>query len=235
MSRFAPTINHAHCRMISMWAMGLALVTSIGCASIKESDTARTGLEQLLISSAVDRSLNKVDFRPISGAKVFIKPELLDCVDKNYVLLSLKARLLKNDNVLVDKAEDADVILEIASGGVGTDRTDLFLGTPDINLGMMGAVPKTSFYERKRAMGTAKLILVATDNKSKQPVINEGFALARSDHQHWSMLGVGPVTSGQVVKELETSTGESETIMSGESLRPFNNIARRGNAEEKTR
>lgn len=227
--------NGPYYKTMLIWAIGLAAVVHSGCASIKESDTARTGLEQLLISSAVDRSLNKVDFKPIAGAKVFIKPELLDCVDKNYVLLSLKARLLHNDNVLVDKAEDAEVILEVASGGVGTDRTDLFVGTPDINLGMMGAIPKTSVYERKRAMGTAKLILVATDTKSKQAVINEGFALARSDHQHWSMLGVGPVASGQVVKELESSTGESETIMSGESLRSFGNIARRGDSNEKTR
>jgi hypothetical protein len=215
-----------------VWAMGLAAFTSGGCASIKESDTARTGLEQLLISSAVDRSLSKVDLKPIAGAKVFVKPDLLDCVDKNYVLLSLKARLLKNDNVLVDKPEDAEVVLEIASGGVGTDRTDLFVGTPEVNLGMMGGLPKTSVYERKRAMGTAKLILVATDTKSKQPVINEGFALARSDHQHWSMLGVGPVTSGQVVKELETSTGQSETIISGETFGPIGNIARRGSDKE---
>lgn len=185
----------------------------IGCASMKESDTARTGLEQLLISSAVDQSLNKVNFAPVSGAKVFLKTDYLDSVDKNYVILSLRSRLLNNNCTLVDKAEDAEVCVEIASGGIGTDRTDLLVGSPEVPLGLMGSIPKINVYERKKAMGTAKLILIATDTKTKQPIINSGFTLARSDHQHWTALGAGPVLSGSVAQQLETHTGHSENII----------------------
>ncbi len=186
--------------------------TISGCATVKESDTARTGIEQLLISSAVDRSLDRVDLRPISGAKVFVKTDYLDCVDKNYVIVGLHSRLLANQCVLVDKAEDSEVVLEVASGGVGTDRTDLTVGTPEVPLGLMGSVPKLTVYERKRAMGTAKLVVVATDTKTKQTVINSGYALARSDHQFWSALGSGPVMSGSVVRQLEEHTGQSESL-----------------------
>lgn len=180
---------------------------------MKESDTARTGLEQLLISNAVDKSLAKVDFRPVSGAKVFLKTDLLDCVDKNYVLLSMRSKLLANHCSLVDKAEDAEIVMEVASGGVGTDRTEMVVGTPEIPLGLMGSVPKVNFYERKKAMGTAKLAIIATDAKTKQPVINSGFALARSDHQHWSVMGSGPVLSGSVANQLKEHTGTSESMM----------------------
>ena len=184
-----------------------------GCASMKESDTARTGLEQLLISSAVDDSLNKVDFTAVSGAKVFLKADYLESVDKNYVLMSIRSRLLSHDCTLVDKADEADVCMEVASGGIGTDRTELVVGTPEIPLGMMGGIPKISVYERKRAMGTAKLCIIATDTKSKRPVINSGYSLARSDHQHWSAFGAGPVLSGSVAKQLETHTGHSESMI----------------------
>jgi hypothetical protein len=179
-----------------------------GCATMKQSDTSRTGLEQLLISNAIDQSLQKVDFRPIAGAKVHLKTDLLDCVDKNYAILSMKGKLLANQCTLVDKPEDADVQLEIASGGVGTDRTELVVGTPEIPLGLMGSVPKVNFYERNKAMGTAKLAIVATDVKSKQPVIVTGSSLARSDHQHWSALGMGPVLSGSVADQLQKNTGQ---------------------------
>jgi hypothetical protein len=197
------------------WAIfgGLIALLFTGCASMKESDTSRTGLEQLLISSAVDESLNKVDFRPISGAKVFVKSDYLEAVDKNYVLLSIRSRLLSNDCLLVDKVDDADVCLEVASGGIGTDRTELTVGTPAISLGPMGSIPKLSVYERKRAMGTAKLAILATDTKSKLPVINTGYTLARSDHQHWTMMGAGPVLSGSVANQLEKHTGRSESLM----------------------
>jgi len=69
---------------------------------MKQSDTSRTGLEQLLISNAVDQSLAKVDFRPISEAKVVIKSDLLDCVDKNYIILATKSKLLANKCTIVD-------------------------------------------------------------------------------------------------------------------------------------
>jgi hypothetical protein len=185
----------------------------VGCASMKESDTSRTGLEQLLISNAVDQSLAKVDFRPVSGAKVHLKTDLLDCVDKNYVILSTRSKLLANRCTLVDKPDDAEVVMEIASGGVGTDRTELVVGTPEIPLGLMGSVPKVNFYERKKAMGTAKLSILAIDAKSKQPVINSGASLARGDHQHWTMLGTGPVLSGSVANEIQDQTGTSESLM----------------------
>ena len=128
-------------------------------------------------------------------------------------MLSTRSKLLANRCTLVDKPEDADVIMEIASGGVGTDRTDLTVGSPEIPLGLMGSVPKISIYERKKAMGTAKLAIIATDNKTKQPVINSGFSLARSDHQHWTMMGAGPVLSGSVADQLKNHTGSSESLM----------------------
>ncbi len=195
------------------WLLVGGCIPFLGCASMKESDTARTGLEQLLISNAVDQSLAKVDFRPVSGAKVFLKTDLLDCVDKNYVTLSMRSKLLANHCTLVDKADDAEIVMEVASGGVGTDRTEMVVGTPEIPLGLMGSVPKVNFYERKKAMGTAKLAIIATDAKSKQPVINSGFALARSDHQHWSVMGSGPVLSGSVANQLKEHTGSSESFM----------------------
>lgn len=196
-----------------IFSLLLIAVLCTGCASMKESDTSRTGLEQLLISSAVDESLNKVDFSPVSGAKVFLKADYLEAVDKNYVLMSMRSRLLSHDCMLVDKADEADVVMEVASGGIGTDRTDLIVGSPEIPLGLMGSVPKINVYERKRAMGTAKLCVVATDTKTKRPVINTGYTLARSDHQHWTAFGAGPVLSGSVAKQLETHTGRSESMM----------------------
>ena len=213
-------------KQVAFWIWGVIAVPFVGCASMKESDTSRTGLEQVLISTAVDQSLAKVDFRPVSGAKVFLKTDLLDCVDKNYILLSTRSKLLENHATLVDKAEEADIVMEIASGGVGTDRTELVVGTPEIPLGLMGSVPKVNVYERKKAMGTAKLAIIATDAKSKQPVINSGFSLARSDHQHWSMMGSGPVLSGSVANQLKEHTGSTESIIYLPSTAPNQTAAR---------
>ncbi len=196
----------------------VSIVSCVGCATVKQSDTARTGLEQLLVSGAIDDSLNKINLEPIAGANVFLKTDLLDCVDKNYVIVGMHQRLHGRGCTLAASAEDSDVVLEIASGGVGTDRTDLTIGTPEIPLGLMGSVPKLTVYEKKRSMGTAKLIVLATDTASKQTVINQGYSLARSDHQFWSALGAGPVMSGSVARQLEQHTGTSENMMTPPKL-----------------
>lgn len=192
---------------------GASLVLS-GCASMKTSDTARTGVEQLLVSSAIDRSLDKVDLRPIAGAKVYLEQKYLDCVDKNYLVVAMHQRLLRNNCTIVEKAEDAQVICEVGSGGVGTDRHDLFVGVPKLSVpGMAVAIPEVKFFDRTRANGTAKILVVAYDATTKQPVLNSGTQLARSDHKTWSVLGSGHIVSGSVPKELEKATGEPESVI----------------------
>ena len=187
----------------------------VGCATIKQSDTARTGVEQLLVSSAIDRSLDRVDFRSISGASVYVEQKYLDCVDKNYVVVALHQRLLKAGCTLIEKPEDANVVVEVGSGGVGTDRQEMFVGVPEIQLPipLPVSIPKMALYNRVRSNGTAKLAIVAYDVKSRQPVINSGTMLARSDHKAWSLLGTGQIVSGNVPAELERATGESESLL----------------------
>lgn len=192
------------------------VAASIGCATMKQSDTARTGVEQLLVSSAIDRSLDKVDLRPIAGAKVFVEDKYLDCIDKNYLMVALHQRLLKHDCTLVGKAEDSQVVVEVASGGIGTDRQELFVGVPKMNapIPMMPlAIPEVTFINRNKANGTAKIALVAYDTTTKQPVINNGTQLARSDHKAWNILGTGYIVSGSVPSDLKRATGETESIL----------------------
>lgn len=182
---------------------------------MKQSDTARTGVEQLLVSSAIDRSLDRVDYRPISGAKVYVEQKYLDCVDKNYVVVALNQRLLRSGCTLVDKAEDADVIMQVGSGGVGTDRQELFVGIPEISVPfpVPMSLPKVPFFDRVRSNGTAKLAIVAYDAKNRNPVINGGSQLARSDHKSWNVLGTGHVVTGNVPDEIARATGESESLV----------------------
>jgi Family of unknown function (DUF6655) len=204
-------MSHRISSLAAMLLAGLALGSLVGCASIKQSDTSRTGIEQLLISSADDRALDKFDLHPIAGAKVFVDTQYLDCVDKNYILVALHERLLANHCTLVSKQDDSDVVIEVGSGGVGTDRNDLLFGFPGMALPPPAtlAIPKIAILERDKSMGTAKLVLVAYDTKTKQPVINTGYALARADHNFWQVFGVGGQESGSVQKELVASAGET--------------------------
>jgi len=199
-----------------LWVLvALTCCSLSGCLTAKTSDTSRTGVEQLLLSTATDQALDKVDLAPIAHAKVFVDTQYLDCVDKNYVIVSLHQRLLHQDCALVEKKEDADVVLEVGSGGLGTDRTEWFVGIPEIPLAMPSpiSIPKLSVFTRTRAIGTAKLSIVAVDVKSKQAVINSGYSLARADQRDWNLMGMGSVQTGSVPQQIAASTGERNSVV----------------------
>ena len=181
-----------------------SLLVLSGCTTTRTSDTARTGVEQLLISNAVDQALDKVDFSPLVGRSVFLETKYLDCTDKNYLVAALRHEVMMNGAKVVEKIEDAEQIVEIRSGSVGTDRSDSFFGSP--SLAVPGplpiSLPEVRVVSRQAQYGTAKLGLVMYDAKTKQALGNGGTALARSDETKWLFMGMPVHNSGSVRKEI---------------------------------
>ena len=182
------------------------LILCAGCATSKSSNTARTATEQMLISNAVDQSLNKVNFRPFSGHTVYLNDKYVDCVDKAYVISSVRHRILMAGAVLVDDPAGADVHVELRSGTVGTDTADSFVGIPEVTLPGMLTLPEVRLLTRSSQKGIAKLGLVAVDATTKQVLGTGGMSLAESDTQNWFVMGVGPFRTGSIHGEVESST-----------------------------
>ena len=181
----------------------LLLSLAAGCASTVTSNTARTAKEQMLISNAVDQSLDKVDFTPLRGQRVFVEEKYLDCVDKQYVVGSMRHRVMRSGGFLVDKAEDADIVMEARSGGVGTNTSESYLGTPEIALPGLLTIPEIRMAERKSQFGYSKLGLVIYDAKNRNVLGDGGMAMAQSDDENWYVLGVGPFQSGSLQTDID--------------------------------
>lgn len=183
--------------------IGMLLVSAVaGCTSTSTSNTARTAKEQLLLSNAVDQSLDKVDFSPMYGQKIHLDDKYLECVDKAYILGSVRHRVLRAGGILATGADDADIVMEMRSGGVGTDTTNAFIGIPEFTLPGMMTLPEIRFAERKTQYGYSKLGLVIYDAKTRQVLGDGGVSIAQSDDNNWSLLGVGPYQSGSLKTEV---------------------------------
>jgi hypothetical protein len=193
------------------FAVAGLLALCAGCATTKTSDTARTGVEQLLISNAVDQALAKVDFSPLADKEIFVQDKFLDGVDKAYVHGSIRHQVMRAGGRLVDKIEDADIVMEVRSGGIGTDRSESFVGMPQI--AMPGPfpiqIPEIQLMNTKTQIATAKIGIVAYDAKSRQSIGEGGMSLARSEDNNWFVFGVGPFNSGNVRNEVAAATGRS--------------------------
>lgn len=191
-------------RLLRM-ALCAGLVASVGCTSTTSSNTARTATEQMLVSNAVDQALSKVDFQAFGGQKVFVDEKYLDCTDKNYVASSVRHHVLMQGAEIAAKAEEADLILEIRSGAVGTNSANSFLGIPQISIPGMFSTPEIKLINRVNQTGMAKIGLVAYDAKTHQVLGDGGVSLARSADCNWYVFGIGPWQNGTLKKEIQRS------------------------------
>lgn len=180
------------------------MIFAAGCASTKTSNTARTVQEQLLISNSMDQALNKVDFAAFDGARVFIDEKYLECVDKNYLVGSVRHRALRSGARLVEKADQADIIVEVRSGGVGTNMSDMFVGMPELSVPgpLPLSLPEVRLLSKQSQMGIAKIGIVAYDAKTRQMLGDGGMTMAQSDDSNWYMLGIGPYQNGSIREEV---------------------------------
>jgi len=177
-----------------------------GCTTTSSSNTARTGTEQLLISTAIDQALDEIRFDPFAGKSIFFDDKYIDCVDKNYLVASVRHRLMQSGARVVDAVEKADVVLEARNGAVGTDSSDSFVGVPEVTIPGMVSIPEVRVLTRNSQLATAKIGLVAYDSKSREVLGSGGMTLARSNDNNWYLLGVGPYRNGTLPKELKQSS-----------------------------
>ena len=193
----------------SCLASAVVAAAFTGCATTTTSNTARTGSEQLLISSAIDRAMSNVRFNDFAGYNVFIDPQYLDgTVDKGYLIGTLRSKVLQGGGKLVAAADAADLVLEARSGGVGTDNEENYIGVPSLGFpGLPIEIPEIKFLSRNTQMGTAKIGLVCYDAKTGEALGAGGEATALAHNKDTYVLGVGPFRSGSVVETRENSVG----------------------------
>ena len=83
-------------------------IFSVGCGTTRMSDTLRTGTEQVLISTAIDRSINDMDFSLLEGKDVYFDPQYLKgASDEGYIVSSIRQKLLAAGVYLKSNREQA--------------------------------------------------------------------------------------------------------------------------------
>lgn len=186
----------------------VAATFTVGCASTKTTHTARTATEQLLISAAIDRAMSNVTFSDFNGYRVFVDEKYLDSVDKGYLIGSLRHRILEAGGALAPAADSADIVLEVRSGGVGTDTQESFVGMPALGMpGLPIELPEIKVASQSTQMGTAKLGLIAYDAKTGKALGSGGESTALTHNNDTYVLGIGPFRSGSVLQQRERAVG----------------------------
>ena len=161
----------------TLLGLSLLLLFTTGCVNkLRITEPSRSLGEQLLVSTSIDRSLSELDEEAIGrlkGFKVFISSEYLKTLDQEYLVGSLRDLFLSNGVLVVDAAEEAQMIVEVRSGANSLDSSTATLGIaedqalPNPVTGAPVALPEIFFFKRENHFAVSKVALVAYQAKSR--------------------------------------------------------------------
>ena len=189
----------------------LICLAALGCGSTKQ----HTVTEQLLTSDAVDRAVAQIDFRVLSGRKVYLDTSYIQpiknigFVNDRYIVSALRQQIAAAGCLLQDSAADADVILEPRVGALGTELHEVVYGMPSNNVLASVAsispnsppvpvIPEISLAKKNQHLGAAKIAVFAYERESKDPLWQSGIAQAESRARDMWVLGAGPFQDGTI-------------------------------------
>ncbi|WP_050986316.1 DUF6655 family protein [Schlesneria paludicola] len=178
----------------------------VGCGTTRMSDTLRTGTEQMLLSTAIDRSISEMDFEVLSGKDVYFDPQYLRGVsDEGYIISSIRQKLLAEGVFLKAVRDEATYVVEARAGAVGTNRQDVLIGIPQTSLptgavaaGVPTAIPEIPFAKKTNQKGVAKIAVFAYNQVTGQALWQSGAEPVTADARDTWVLGTGPFQRGSI-------------------------------------
>jgi hypothetical protein len=143
-----------------------------GCATDRQTDPPRTATEELLVSTAVDRSVDRIKFQLPPDSKVFVDTQYFDTdgvVRPKYTVSAVRDQLLRLGAHLVDDRKNADIVMELRSGAQSIDYSTFLIGIPSFPLPIpfTGTLtfPEIAFFKIDRQTGVSKLALTGFSQK----------------------------------------------------------------------
>lgn len=174
----------------------LLLLSLAGCSTTRESEPARTATEQLLISTAVDRALDRMNLRIPEGTKIWVDAANFEGYDQKYAVGAIRDRLTREGGRLVADRGQADAVVEIRAGALSTDSDSLLIGIPSMDLPVplagQAKTPELALVKKNHDEGVAKIGITAYDAKTGVP---ESFTLEEpiygfSNRTRWVVLSL---------------------------------------------
>jgi len=160
-----------------------------------------TGLEQVLISTAADRASNKFgeseDGRAVLSSqlgKSYIdsKGFYSDKDRYTYALHSVRRYMVDAGVTLVDDANEADTIIEVAAGALSIDNTGFLLGLPAMGMPIPFAgqldMPEIALYASDKNRSIAKFSVSVRDAKTGASKSHSFTTIGTAWSKNWTIL-----------------------------------------------
>lgn len=157
-----------------------AIVTLMaGCGTEEETNPPRSATEELLLSSAADQAMSKVNLNFFSGHKVYLDFTDFDGYDAKYAEGEVRDAVSRAGALLVAEKTNADIIMEARAGASSIDTNSFYIGIPAITLPIPGTaetpiIPRIAFYSKDSQDSYAKIDLLAYSEKTGAFIFSSG-------------------------------------------------------------
>ncbi len=183
----------------------------LGCGTTREYNAT----QQLVMSDAVDRSISSIDFRPLSGRKVYLDTSYLrhvkggGFVNAEYATSALRQQIVAAGCLIQDTSQDAEIIIEARIGTLGADDHRVTFGIPE-NKGLANAVslipgapaiqsiPEIALARRESREAAAKIAAFAYDRETRVPIWQSGVTPSLATARDTWVFGIGPFQGGTI-------------------------------------
>jgi hypothetical protein len=188
------------------------------------TDPPQTATEQFLLSGAAQKAVDRLSVDALRDRAVWIETGYListtqpfdrsflvgevrqPSFEQIYLISAVRAKLLTSGVRLVTRREQAQIILEIRSGGLSVDRTEFLLGIPATavpgstsNLGnVVYATPELAILKSTKQHGFASVAYVAYWADTGELLTVSGPFVGRTIREDYWILGTGPRTVGNI-------------------------------------
>jgi len=206
-----------HTFAVILCLAGLPLVFG-GCGTIRVTDPVETADQQFLESEATRKAVQQISIAPLRDRKIFVDTTYLTIVRENseslsfsqvpqqflYLVAELRANLLMGGARLVERREDAEIIVEPRTGGIGVNHYEFLLGLSSITVptevvaSIPFQTPELAALKSTKQYGFASVAIVAYWRDSGEVVAGVGPFIGRTSRADYWVLGFGPRTVGDI-------------------------------------
>ena len=189
------------------------LVAGQGCATIRVTDPPRTATELFLLSGAATEAVSQLSADALRDRQVWVDTQYLSDAretsqELSFLIGELRAKLLQSGVRLVEKREQAEVVLEIRSGGVANDRLEFLIGVPASTFSALGVTtgaggvpvttPELAILKSTRQSGFAGVAFVAYVAKTGELIAASGPFIGRTQREDFWVFGIHTRSLGDI-------------------------------------
>lgn len=173
---------------------GICLVLLSGCAATRQAGSAplRPAIEQLLLSQALQRSLQEVSLPIPADATVFVEAVGLtrdNPPDQEYVRQAIAVQFARQGFRPVQKEEEARYRIKVLLQTFGIEQGVVFFGMPPVQSVLLPfSLPEIALYKDFHQMGLVRWALTVSERATGRLINSSPWYAASTYYNHYTLF-----------------------------------------------